>query len=159
MSGHCSIRSANQQISIFLFCVFVFFLGGAFLNLWIPDSVFAGFSLRRRLLCCGAMTAAAFLTTASYYGIILIPMLCLCQGVLVSMTAEGIVQAFHTGDCVRSAMLAIAVHIPVFFCFTHRGMVNAWALNRHETPERKECFSLTALLLMSVLCSFWSSFH
>ncbi len=148
----------------FVFCVFILFLCGEILQLLISVPILGRLSLRQKILCCGALDAAAYLTIASYYGYFLIPAFCISQGFLVGTIAGEWVMALANTVSAQYTLPVLLIQIPVFFLFSWRGLQNAQILNRQTNsrqikPSHKELFLYTSLMLLSAFCSYWSYMH
>ena len=163
-NDRCIQQNTFLTSNAFVICVFILFLIGEFLQLLISVPILGSISLRRKLLCCGALNAAAYLTIASYYGYFLIPAFCISQGILVGAIAGERVMALVNTVSAQYTLPVLLIQVPVFFLFAWRGLQNAQILNRQSNsyrvkPAHKELFLYTALMLLSAFCSYWSYMH
>ena len=155
-------RSASSD-STYAVAVFLFFLGGIALQLILPPICGIDCDLRIKLLCSGFITTAAFLTASSYYGNVLIPLMCCIQGIIVGSTANTIALSFLASDPEWKIIILLLLQVPIFFVFAREGMKNSAVLHRLHGDSglicSEELFVMVALLLGNAVSTYWFAYN
>ena len=138
--------------------IFLLFLAGAFFQFATSGLLLSELDFRWMIFGCGAIIVASYLTYASYYGYILIPVLCFCDGILIRAVSCSLAH-----DFVPAAFIMLCAHVPGFFIITQQGLVNAQLLKRDighwKKPDRKGLLLATVMMLANTFGSYWVFLH
>ena len=146
----------------FVLAVFLLFLGGVMLRLCLRRLPLPQWTVREAVLFSGALNAAAYLAAASLYGLLLLPLVCVAQGMALGFAAEAFVRAAASGEGLSWRLpLFFLLQLPVLFLLMQRGFANAAILAEQRLRLRgaapgKEFLLLTGLLLVSAFATIFA---
>ncbi len=150
----------DSATGAYAFPVFFLFLGGVMLRLALRHLPLPQWTLREAAVISALLSAAAYLSAASLYGLMLLPLICLAQGMALGLAAEGLVFAAAAGEAISwRALLFFLLQLPALFLLLQRGFSNAaclaeqW-LSRGKGAPVKDFLLLTGLFFASALAAF-----
>ena len=115
---------------------------------------------QQAVLLSASLSAAAYLSAASVYGLVFLPLICVAQGLVLGHAAQEVLRAATSVEGIswRYALFFL-LQLPTLFFLAQRGFAIAayladQKLGAQERARTKEFFLLTGLLLVSVFATY-----